>query len=32
PGTRAVMFSQPASQLLAGARMDVYVIRDGEGN
>lgn len=31
-GTRAVMFSQPASQLLAGARMDVYVIRDGEGN
>ena len=29
PGTRAVMFSQPASQLLAGARMDVYVIRDG---
>ena len=24
------MFSQPASQLLAGARMDVYVIRDGE--
>lgn len=31
PGTRAVMFSQPASQLLAGARMDVYVIRDGEG-
>ncbi|MGP6343450.1 hypothetical protein, partial [Escherichia coli] len=22
----------PASQLLAGARMDVYVIRDGEGN
>ncbi|WP_447309038.1 type-F conjugative transfer system secretin TraK [Escherichia coli] len=31
PGTRAVMFSQPASQL-AGARMDVYVIRDGEGN
>nr|BDV12821.1 conjugal transfer protein TraK [Escherichia coli] len=23
PGTRAVMFSQPASQLLAGARMDV---------
>ncbi|HBC1668740.1 TPA: type-F conjugative transfer system secretin TraK, partial [Escherichia coli] len=26
------MFSQPASQLLAGARMDVYVIRDGEGN
>lgn len=25
PGTRAVMFSQPASQLLAGARMDVYV-------
>ncbi|HFO4452273.1 hypothetical protein, partial [Escherichia coli] len=23
---------QPASQLLAGARMDVYVIRDGEGN
>ncbi|MCV5966108.1 type-F conjugative transfer system secretin TraK [Escherichia coli] len=32
PGTRAVMFSQPAGQLLAGARMDVYVIRDGEGN
>lgn len=32
PGTRAVMFSQPASQLLAGARMDVYVIRDGEGS
>ncbi|HBV7401029.1 TPA: type-F conjugative transfer system secretin TraK, partial [Escherichia coli] len=32
PGTRAVMFSQPASQLLAGACMDVYVIRDGEGN
>ncbi|EGO8355032.1 type-F conjugative transfer system secretin TraK [Escherichia coli] len=32
PGTRAVMFSQPASQLLAGARMDVYVTRDGEGN
>ncbi|MEL9383783.1 type-F conjugative transfer system secretin TraK, partial [Escherichia coli] len=32
PGPRAVMFSQPASQLLAGARMDVYVIRDGEGN
>ncbi|HFP3513975.1 TPA: type-F conjugative transfer system secretin TraK, partial [Escherichia coli] len=26
------MFSQPAGQLLAGARMDVYVIRDGEGN
>ncbi|HBE2391709.1 TPA: type-F conjugative transfer system secretin TraK, partial [Escherichia coli] len=25
-------FSQPAGQLLAGARMDVYVIRDGEGN
>ncbi|EPU3854181.1 type-F conjugative transfer system secretin TraK, partial [Escherichia coli] len=24
--------SQPASQLLAGACMDVYVIRDGEGN
>ncbi len=23
PGTRAVMFSQPASQLLAGARMDI---------
>ncbi|MCV5282169.1 hypothetical protein OFC15_24355, partial [Escherichia coli] len=23
---------QPASQLLAGARMDVYVIRDGVGN
>ncbi|WP_249826934.1 hypothetical protein, partial [Escherichia coli] len=23
---------QPAGQLLAGARMDVYVIRDGEGN
>ncbi|EEN1753192.1 type-F conjugative transfer system secretin TraK, partial [Salmonella enterica] len=32
PGTRAVMFSQPVSQILAGARMDVYVIRDGEGN
>lgn len=32
PGTRAVMFSQPASQLLARARMDVYVISDGEGN
>lgn len=32
PGTRAVMFSQPASQLLAGARMDVYIIRDGEGS
>ncbi|EPM7075252.1 type-F conjugative transfer system secretin TraK [Escherichia coli] len=32
PGTRAVMFSQPVSQLLAAARMDVYVIRDGEGN
>ncbi|WP_077135819.1 type-F conjugative transfer system secretin TraK, partial [Shigella sonnei] len=32
PGTRAVMFSQPANQLLEGARMDVYVIRDGEGN
>ncbi|HGE8146228.1 TPA: type-F conjugative transfer system secretin TraK, partial [Salmonella enterica] len=25
-------FSQPVSQILAGARMDVYVIRDGEGN
>eukprot|EP01133_Synstelium_polycarpum_P007944 gene7944-9336_t len=25
PGTRAVMFSQPASQLLAGARMDQYL-------
>ncbi|EEZ0866762.1 type-F conjugative transfer system secretin TraK, partial [Escherichia coli] len=25
-------FSQPVSQLLAAARMDVYVIRDGEGN
>ncbi|EOP2194309.1 type-F conjugative transfer system secretin TraK, partial [Escherichia coli] len=24
--------SQPVSQLLAAARMDVYVIRDGEGN
>ncbi|MBW6805772.1 type-F conjugative transfer system secretin TraK, partial [Salmonella enterica subsp. enterica serovar Weltevreden] len=24
--------SQPVSQILAGARMDVYVIRDGEGN
>ncbi|EOL2451306.1 hypothetical protein QYW95_005254, partial [Escherichia coli] len=22
----------PVSQLLAAARMDVYVIRDGEGN
>ncbi|EGM6492989.1 type-F conjugative transfer system secretin TraK [Salmonella enterica] len=32
PGTRAVMFSQPAARLLAGACMDVYVIRDGEGN
>ncbi|EAN4077005.1 type-F conjugative transfer system secretin TraK [Salmonella enterica] len=32
PGTRAVMFSQPAARLLAGARMDVYVLRDGEGN
>ncbi len=32
PGTRAVMFSQPASQLLAGASMDVYVIRDREGS
>ncbi|EBN8662988.1 type-F conjugative transfer system secretin TraK [Salmonella enterica] len=30
PGTRAVMFSQPAARLLAGACMDVYVIRDGE--
>ncbi|HFO6578116.1 TPA: type-F conjugative transfer system secretin TraK, partial [Escherichia coli] len=26
------MFSQPVSQLLVAARMDVYVIRDGEGN
>ncbi|ENP9093397.1 type-F conjugative transfer system secretin TraK, partial [Salmonella enterica subsp. enterica serovar Typhimurium] len=25
-------FWQPVSQILAGARMDVYVIRDGEGN
>lgn len=32
PGTRAVMFGQPAGRLLAGARMDVYVIRDGEGS
>ncbi|EKJ1577112.1 type-F conjugative transfer system secretin TraK, partial [Salmonella enterica] len=24
--------SQPVSQLLAGTRMDVYVIRDGEGS
>ncbi|EDA3908320.1 type-F conjugative transfer system secretin TraK, partial [Salmonella enterica] len=32
PGIRAVMFSQPVSQLLAGTRMDVYVIRDGEGS
>ncbi|EOZ0270203.1 hypothetical protein ACOSWT_004483, partial [Salmonella enterica subsp. enterica serovar Enteritidis] len=23
---------QPVSQLLAGTRMDVYVIRDGEGS
>ncbi|ELN81550.1 conjugal transfer protein TraK [Salmonella enterica subsp. enterica serovar Enteritidis str. 17927] len=27
-----MMFSQPVSQLLAGTRMDVYVIRDGEGS
>lgn len=32
PGIRAVMFGQPVSQVLAGARLDVYVIRDGEGN
>lgn len=32
PGTRAVMFARPVSQVLAGARLDVYVIRDGEGS
>ncbi|EBP9162712.1 type-F conjugative transfer system secretin TraK, partial [Salmonella enterica] len=32
PGTRAVMFAQPVSQILSGARLDIWVIRDGEGN
>ncbi|EBC2121742.1 type-F conjugative transfer system secretin TraK [Salmonella enterica] len=32
PGTRAVMFAQPVSQILSGSRLDIWVIRDGEGN
>ncbi|HII0647210.1 TPA: type-F conjugative transfer system secretin TraK [Salmonella enterica subsp. enterica serovar Yopougon] len=31
PGIRAVMFGRPVSRLPAGACMDVYVIRGGEG-
>lgn len=32
PGTRAVMFAQPVSQIVSGARLDIWVIRDGGGN
>ncbi|EBX8239628.1 type-F conjugative transfer system secretin TraK [Salmonella enterica subsp. enterica serovar Bareilly] len=30
PGVRGVMFAQPVSQIMGGASLDVFVIRDGE--